>query len=223
LEKFSMKNELLKRILTTIFLLPILFYSMVYSGSYLVVLLILFYFLSMYEIIKNTKNILFIFFASILLILSFYSFYFLRGDTQYSLIILFWILASTFLSDIGGYIFGKIFKGKKLTKISPNKTYSGAIGSIILSCSSLLLINSLQVFFLNKLLINFLELNFLFFTILISFVCQLGDLFASFLKRKINIKNISNILPGHGGVLDRIDGLIFVLIFCFLLKLFTLI
>ena len=218
-----MKNELLKRILTTIFLLPILFYSMVYSGSYLVVLLILFYFLSMYEIIKNTKNILFIFFASILLILSFYSFYFLRGDTQYSLIILFWILASTFLSDIGGYIFGKIFKGKKLTKISPNKTYSGAIGSIILSCSSLLLINSLQVFFLNKLLINFLELNFLFFTILISFVCQLGDLFASFLKRKINIKNISNILPGHGGVLDRIDGLIFVLIFCFLLKLFTLI
>ena len=218
-----MKNELLKRILTTIFLLPILFYSMVYSGSYLVVILILFYFLSMYEIIKNTKNILFIFFASILLILSFYSFYFLRGDTQYSLIILFWILTSTFLSDIGGYIFGKIFKGKKLTKISPNKTYSGAIGSIILSCSSLLLINSLQVFFLNKLLINFLELNFLFFTILISFVCQLGDLFASFLKRKINIKNISNILPGHGGVLDRIDGLIFVLIFCFLLKLFTLI
>ena len=218
-----MKNELLKRILTTIFLLPILFYSMVYSGSYLVVILILFYFLSMYEIIKNTKNILFIFFASILLILSFYSFYFLRGDTQYSLIILFWILASTFLSDIGGYIFGKIFKGKKLTKISPNKTYSGAIGSIILSCSSLLLINSLQVFFLNKLLINFLELNFLFFTILISFVCQLGDLFASFLKRKINIKNISNILPGHGGILDRIDGLIFVLIFCFLLKLFTLI
>ena len=205
-----MKNELLKRILTTIFLLPILFYSMVYSGSYLVVLLILFYFLSMYEIIKNTKNILFIFFASILLILSFYSFYFLRGDTQYSLIILFWILTSTFLSDIGGYIFGKIFKGKKLTKISPNKTYSGAIGSIILSCSSLLLINSLQVFFLNKLLINFLELNFLFFTILISFVCQLGDLFASFLKRKINIKNISNILPGHGGILDRIDGLIFV-------------
>ena len=218
-----MKNELLKRILTTIFLLPILFYSMVYSGSYLVVILILFYFLSMYEIIKNTKNILFIFFASILLILSFYSFYFLRGDTQYSLIILFWILTSTFLSDIGGYIFGKIFKGKKLTKISPNKTYSGAIGSIILSCSSLLLINSLQVFFLNKLLINFLELNFLFFTILISFVCQLGDLFASFLKRKINIKNISNILPGHGGILDRIDGLIFVLIFCFLLKLFTLI
>jgi len=223
LEKFSMKNELLKRILTTIFLLPILFYSMVYSGSYLVVILILFYFLSMYEIIKNTKNILFIFFASILLILSFYSFYFLRGDTQYSLIILFWILTSTFLSDIGGYIFGKIFKGKKLTKISPNKTYSGAIGSIILSCSSLLLINSLQVFFLNKLLINFLELNFLFFTILISFVCQLGDLFVSFLKRKINIKNISNILPGHGGILDRIDGLIFVLIFCFLLKLFTLI
>tara|TARA_B110000902_G_C14218497_1_gene554163 strand:+ start:136 stop:606 length:471 start_codon:yes stop_codon:yes gene_type:complete len=154
---------------------------------------------------------------------SFYSFYFLRGETKYSLIILFWILASTFLSDMGGYIFGKIFKGKKLTKISPKKTYSGAFGSIALACSSLPLINLLQSYFLNEILINFLELNFLTITILISLVCQLGDIGVSFLKRKINIKNISNILPGHGGVLDRIDGLIFVMIFCFILKLFELI
>ena len=218
-----MKKELFNRILTSIILLPILFYATIYSGIYLIILLILFNFLSIYEIIKNTRNILFIFFASILLIFSFYSFYLLRGDTEYSLIILFWILTSTFLSDIGGYIFGKIFNGKKLTKISPNKTYSGAFGSLILSCLSLPLINSLQIAFFNKELINFLELNFLLLTILVSIVCQLGDLFVSFLKRKINIKNISNILPGHGGILDRIDGLIFVLIFCFLLKIFTLI
>jgi len=218
-----MKKELFNRILTSIILLPILFYATIYSGIYLIILLILFNFLSIYEIIKNTRNILFIFFASILLIFSFYSFYLLRGDTEYSLIILFWILASTFLSDIGGYIFGKILKGRKLTKISPNKTYSGAFGSLISSCLSLPLINLLQIIFLNKELINFLELNFLLLTILISIVCQLGDLFVSFLKRKINIKNISNFLPGHGGILDRIDGLIFVLIFCYLLQFFTVI
>jgi len=213
-----MKNELLRRVLSSIILLPILFYATFYSGVYLITLLTFFYFLCAYEVIKNTNNIFFIIYANILLILSFYSFYFLRNDTEFFLIILFWILASTFLSDIGGYIFGKIFKGKKLTKISPNKTYSGAYGSIILSCTSLPLINTLQIYFFSKLIVNFFELKFLIVTVLISLVCQLGDLYVSFLKRKINIKHISNILPGHGGILDRIDGLIFVLIFCFLLR-----
>ena len=218
-----MSNELFNRILTSVIILPILFYATVYSGNYLILLLILFYFLSIYEIIKNTKNKLFIFLASILLILSFFSFYYLRGDTEYSLIILFWILISTFLSDIGGYVFGKIFKGRKLTKISPNKTYSGSAGSLISSCLSLPVLNLIQFLFFSELLVNFLKFDFFIFTILISFVCQLGDLFVSFWKRKIKIKNISNILPGHGGILDRIDGLIFVLIFCFLLKLLRLI
>ena len=213
-----MKNELLRRVLSSIILLPILFYATFYSGVYLITLLTFFYFLCAYEVIKNTNNIFFIIYANILLILSFYSFYFLRNDTEIFLIILFWILASTFLSDMGGYIFGKIFKGKKLTKISPNKTYSGAYGSIILSCTSLPLINTLQIYFFSKLIVNFFELKFLIVTVLISLVCQLGDLYVSFLKRKINIKHISNILPGHGGILDRIDGLIFVLIFCFLLR-----
>tara|TARA_B110000259_G_C13954323_1_gene378087 strand:- start:589 stop:1128 length:540 start_codon:yes stop_codon:yes gene_type:complete len=179
--------------------------------------------LSAYEVIKNTNNILFIFFSNILLLLSFYSVYYLRGSSEYSLIILFWILTSTFLSDIGGYLFGKIFGGKKLTKLSPNKTYSGSLGSFILSCSSLLFLNVVQIILFNKLIINFLELSFLIFTILISATCQLGDLFVSFWKRKIRIKNTSNLLPGHGGILDRIDGLIFVLIFCLFLKLFALI
>mgnify|MGYP006091963469 CR=1 FL=1 len=218
-----MHNETLKRIFTSIILLPILFFVTIHSSVYLTTLLILVYLLCAYEIIKNTQNIYFNLLANILLIFSFFSFYYLRGSNEYSLTILFWILISTFLSDIGGYIFGKIFKGKKLTKISPNKTYSGSIGSVILSCLSLPLLNLLQIFFSNKLLINFLKLDFLVLTILISFVCQLGDLFVSFWKRKIKIKNISNILPGHGGILDRIDGLIFVLIFCFILKSITLI
>jgi len=218
-----MYNETLKRIFTSIILLPILFFATVHSSVYLTTLLILVYLLCAYEIIKNTQNIYFNLLANIILIFSFFSFYYLRGSNEYSLTILFWILISTFLSDIGGYIFGKIFKGKKLTKISPNKTYSGSIGSVILSCLSLPLLNLLQLFFSNKLLINFLKLDFLVLTILISFVCQLGDLFVSFWKRKIKIKNTSNILPGHGGILDRIDGLIFVLIFSFILKSITLI
>ena len=217
-----MTNELLKRIITSLILLPILFYAMFYSGIYLISLLVLFYTLSIYEIIKNTKNVLFIFFSSLILFFSFYSFYFLRGETESSLIILFWILISTFLSDIGGYIFGKIFKGKKLTKISPNKTYSGAVGSVVFSFQSLYIVNLLQILFFNKQLIYFFETNFLIITVFISLICQAGDIFVSFLKRKINIKDISNILPGHGGILDRIDGLIFVLIFCFTLKLFEI-
>ena len=88
---------------------------------------------------------------------------------------------------------------------------------------SLPLLNISQVFFLNELTINFLNLKYFIITIFISFVCQIGDLFVSLLKRRINVKNTSNFLPGHGGVLDRIDGLIFVLIFCLLLKLFGII
>tara|TARA_B110000495_G_C22867732_1_gene505942 strand:+ start:270 stop:926 length:657 start_codon:yes stop_codon:yes gene_type:complete len=213
-----MLNETLKRIFTSVILLPILFYATVYSGVYLISLLILVYTLCAYEIIKNSRNILFNLCANTLLISAFYSFFDLRGNTDYSLTILFWILLSTFLSDIGGYTFGKIFKGKKLTKISPNKTYSGSIGSIILSCLSLPLLNLLQFYFSSELLINFLKFDFLILTISISFVCQSGDLIVSIWKRKIKIKNISNILPGHGGMLDRLDGLIFVLIFCFMLK-----
>jgi len=218
-----MLNENLNRIFTSLVLLPILFFATLYSGIYLLSLLALTYLLCAYEIIKNTKSILFNIFANILLIFSFYSFYFLRGNTEYYLIILYWILISTFLSDIGGYVFGKTFKGKKLTKISPNKTYSGAIGSVILSCATLPLLNLTQYFIFNELLINFLKFDFLIITIAISFVCQLGDLFVSHCKRIINVKNTSNILPGHGGILDRIDGLIFVLIFCLILKFYALI
>ena len=213
-----MKIELLNRILTSVILLPIIFYATVYSGFYLVTLLMLFYVLSVYEIIKNSKNLFFNFIANFALIFSLYAFYFLRGDTNYSLITMYWVLISTFLSDIGGYVFGRTFKGKKLTKISPNKTYSGSIGSVIFSLVSLPFLNFVQTFLNNENLINFFQLKYFLLTVLISVVCQFGDLYVSFWKRKFKIKNMSNILPGHGGVLDRIDGLIFVLIFSFIIK-----
>ena len=214
-----MSKELVNRILTSLVLLPVLFYFSFNSGIYLIIFLSLIYFLSFYEIIKNTKNLLFIFLSNLILILAFFSFYYLRGNSNSSLIILYWVLASTFLSDIGGYVVGRIIKGKKLTKISPNKTYSGSIGSIIFSLFALPFLNILQNYFFGQLLVNLLQFNYILLTILISIICQLGDLYISHWKRKIKIKDISNILPGHGGILDRIDGLIFVLIFIFILNI----
>jgi len=213
-----MNKELTYRILTSIIVLPILIISIFKSGVVLLILLFFVYLFSFYEVIKNTKNLLFILLSNIILITAFYSLYYLRGNTDYTLVVLLWILFATFLSDTGGYVFGKVFKGKKLTKISPNKTYSGSIGSIFLSVLSLPVINLFQYIFLSSLLVDFYEIKYFFLTIFISLICQLGDLYVSYLKRKIEIKNISNILPGHGGILDRIDGLIFVLIIAFFLN-----
>ena len=209
-----MNRDLLYRIATSLALLPILIFCLHYSGLYFTIFLGLVYLLSFYEIIKNTKNLLFNLISNAILIFFFYSFYQLRGESNYSLINIYWILSTTFFSDIGGYTVGKLFKGKKITKISPNKTYSGAVGSIV----SIPLINLFQIFFYDLNIINFYQLKYLLLAILISIVCQLGDLYVSFWKRKINIKDISKILPGHGGVLDRIDGLIFVLIFIFIVE-----
>ena len=206
------KNELFKRILTSIFILPILFLCTYYSGYYLILFLIFFFIVAFIEIIKNTKNLYFIFLSNLILFLSFMSFYYLRGDSVDSFVLLCWILSVVIFSDIGGYVFGKIFKGSKLTKISPNKTHSGSLGSLILSGLTLVLLNNVQLLFLNNVLINFYEFKYLVLALLFSIFCQGGDLLVSYFKRKLKIKNTGNILPGHGGVLDRIDGLIFVLI-----------
>ena len=106
------------------------------------------------------------------------------------------------LSDVGGLLFGKIFKGKKLTKISPRKTISGSIGSFVLS---LVLVPFFYFFFDDKFLNLF---HLILISIFVSFFCQVGDLFISFLKRKAKVKDTGNILPGHGGLLDRIDGML---------------
>jgi phosphatidate cytidylyltransferase len=120
------------------------------------------------------------------------------------------ILSICFFSDIGGYIIGKLIGGKKLTIISPNKTISGSIGSFSFSIFPLLLFynyNQYEYFF---------STNNLLFCLIISLVCQLGDLFISYLKRKAKIKDTGFILPGHGGVLDRVDGIIFAVPFAYL-------
>jgi len=215
-----MKSELLKRIITSVIIFLILLFVLTNSKFYLLIFLFLFYFLSFYEIYKNSKSVKFTLFSNIFLLTAFYSFYYLRGNTDKELIFLCWALFTTFLSDIGGYIFGKTFGGKKLTKISPNKTYSGAIGSFILSLLSLPILFLFQKIFLNEILINFIHLNYYALTLLVSLVAQIGDIVVSYWKRKFKIKDTGKIFPGHGGVLDRIDGLIFVLIFLLIIKIF---
>ena len=109
-------------------------------------------------------------------------------------------------SDIGGYVIGKSIGGKKLTKLSPNKTLSGTLGSFVFSLAPLILFSILYV---EKMNISITELFFI--TLVLSFICQSGDLFISYFKRKAKVKDTGSILPGHGGLLDRIDGIIFAL------------
>tara|TARA_B100001057_G_scaffold306524_1_gene306657 strand:- start:530 stop:958 length:429 start_codon:yes stop_codon:yes gene_type:complete len=134
----------------------------------------------------------------------------------YNKLNLLFLLLICICSDVGGFIFGKTFKGKKLTKISPNKTISGSLGSFILP---LILVPIFFYLFLEK--FDFFQL--LTLTILVSLICQLGDLFISFLKRKANVKDTGDLLPGHGGILDRIDGIIFALPFGLILWEFLIV
>ena len=171
--------------------------------------------LSILEFLKIIKQIptpkyskiffsfLFIFYTS-LFCLAFFLFSNLHGLK----VIIYTLLFGCIASDIGGFVFGKIFKGPKLTKISPNKTYSGALGSIIFSTT---VISSLFFYFIE----NF-SFTILLIGIVTSIFCQIGDLLFSYLKRKANLKDTGNFLPGHGGVLDRLDGIFLGIPFGFL-------
>ena len=129
-------------------------------------------------------------------------------------IVFLFIISVCFFSDIGGYVIGKSIGGKKLTKISPNKTVSGTIGSFIFSMIPFFIISQLEYL---DLAVTFKSVVLI---VLISFVSQVGDLFISYLKRKAKIKDTGKILPGHGGILDRVDGIIFALPFSyFILKI----
>ena len=201
-------KNLTKRIITSIPLLILLGLSFNYSFI-LIFSLFLISLISFIEfnyliskilktfVYKATGNILF------LIYLTLFSLIIFSSITQDNLKInMLYIFSICICSDIGGLIFGKVFKGRKLTKVSPNKTIAGSIGSFILS---LVLVPVFYYLYQNE-LTNILHITLL--AILVSFFCQLGDLFISFLKRKANVKDTGNILPGHGGLLDRIDGIL---------------
>lgn len=195
-----------KRITTSGLLLSLVF--LIFNYKYILIYsLIIFSVLSLLEFVNITKKIFikkFYFYALNLIFILYiflFSFFFVYFASFLQLkIILFSLLGCCIASDIGGFIFGKFFKGPKLTKISPNKTYAGSIGSLILSC----LVISMSMYSYSKIFtIDFLIIGF--FT---SLACQAGDLFFSFLKRKSKIKDTGNFLPGHGGILDRVDGIL---------------
>ena len=208
-----MSTELKKRIITSLILSVLLmlmyFYSFIMIISLIIIAMICWveFYALISKIIKKDsikgKLFRFLYKSTSLLYFSLLIFFLIYIETYHSnlnIYILYSILVAI-LSDIGGFVFGKTFKGKKLTKISPNKTVSGSIGSFVLSLSLIPFFNN--VFADHNLLILSLV------TILISLTSQLGDLCISFLKRKAKVKHTSNILPGHGGFLDRVDGIIF--------------
>ena len=211
-----MTKELIQRIITSSILILLLIlmlkYTYIFISSFLIILTI-----SWIEFKKildnifiNSKKFLIKFFFQ-LIFFSYLIFFFkiilddyLYNKPDISLNIMF-VITICILSDIGGYIFGKIIGGKKLTKISPSKTYSGASGSLVLS-----------IFFAIAYSFTFNIINLISFIIMaisISIVCQLGDIFISYLKRLAKLKDTGNFLPGHGGILDRIDGILFALPF----------
>jgi len=139
----------------------------------------------------------------------------LRGNNSESITFFIIILCICIFSDIGGYVFGKVVGGKKLTKISPNKTISGSLGSFIFSILPVLLFN-LQIY--TGVSFEVLSIN-IALCLIVSLVCQLGDLLISYFKRLNKVKDTGTILPGHGGLLDRIDGIIFAIPTVYILKI----
>tara|TARA_B100000902_G_scaffold28955_1_gene34816 strand:- start:779 stop:1444 length:666 start_codon:yes stop_codon:yes gene_type:complete len=212
-----MNNNLTKRLISSLIILPITLLFIINGSLFFMFFLSILFLVTSYEWMKMTKRkILYKSIGIIFLIFSFYSAFVLRTYAGLNFF-LFIILISIF-TDIGGYIFGNFFKGPKLTKISPNKTYSGAIGSLLMPVfAGLLYIQYIKLplgilvpLKLDTLSNNF-DLNFLIMILSISIISQLGDLTISYFKRLSKIKDTGKILPGHGGLLDRLDGLIFVI------------
>ena len=211
-----MKKEFQKRILSSLIIIPVaLFFLIEGSVSFTFFLSILFLATS-YEWIKMIKkNDLLKILGIIFLILSFYSAYQFRNIVGFKYFIL--IVLICIFTDVGGYIFGKLFKGPKLTKISPNKTYAGVFGGFILAVLASLIYSNyytshLVVYSLPSKFIELTknsEATFLIFVLIISLISQIGDLIISYFKRLAKVKDTGKIIPGHGGILDRIDGLIF--------------
>ena len=199
-------KELQKRILSSIILLPLALYFILSGSFYLIFFTMICFFVSVYEWNKMVKKKQLKYLGTLFLIFSFFTFYEISAVYLWSFVLL--VCVST---DIGGYVFGKLFKGPKLTKISPNKTYSGMIGGYFLSLISL-------SFFMNW-INHAVDVEWFIVTILISTASQIGDIIISYFKRLSKVKDTGKIIPGHGGLLDRIDGMIFAFPIFYLIEL----
>ena len=204
-------NNFTQRTISASFLLPIVFF-IIFKGGFLFNIFLTFcFFLSLFEWIKISKKVYFIF-GLIFIFFSFICASLIRNGTKEfnSLEVFLLIFIICIFTDVGGYVFGKIFKGPKLTKISPNKTISGVAGSYFFSfIFGILFIKFHSLINLNLIKYS-LNLEFIILIIFISTISQAGDILISFFKRISSIKDTGSIIPGHGGILDRIDGMIFV-------------
>lgn len=203
-----MKSNLFLRILTSLILVPLIFFFIYLGESYFILLLLLILIIGLYEIFR-IKNFFIKLSISLLLFFFIYCNYKIINLPN-GKFVLFYIFLLTCLSDIGGYVFGRLIGGKKINIISPNKTYSGFLGSILFAQLLALYANILNMKFLNNLLFDH------FFVFFCSILVILGDLLFSFFKRKAGIKDFSSLIPGHGGLFDRIDGLIILTIFIYI-------
>ena len=208
-----MEKELQKRILSSLVLIPTTLFFIIKGTYFFNFFILTCLFVSIYEWHNMSKKWDYKISGIIFLILSFYSAYYFRngfyGDYLYFVMIIFICI----FTDIGGYIFGNFFKGPKLTRLSPKKTYSGVIGgylfSIIFTALFFNYADIISEIIDIKTTAKKLSLNNFILTIFISTVSQLGDIFISYFKRKSKIKDTGKIIPGHGGLLDRIDGMVF--------------
>ena len=214
-----MQKELLKRILSSLILIPFVFFIII-KGSHLFNILIFFCLLiSLYEwkIMSNKKKYQYL--GYLFLLISFFTVYKIRNEVdQTGLFNFLFILIVCISTDIGGFVFGKILKGPKLTKISPSKTYAGVVGSYILSILSIKIISAYSFILIDG--DNSFDLIDGLIVLILSTVSQTGDIIVSYFKRLSNIKHTGKIIPGHGGILDRIDGMIFVYPFFYIFNLF---
>ena len=209
------KNELTKRISSSLILIPIVFFIIIEGSILFNVFICTCFVITAYEWLQMSKLNIQKIFGLFFIIISFYTIYKIRNDfnQDYFRILLITIICIS--TDTGGYICGKLLKGPKLTKFSPNKTYAGVIGSFLFS-----IIITILFFELTSKIYDYkyTEETFIF-VLAVSLVSQIGDIIISYFKRLFKVKDTGNIIPGHGGILDRIDGMIFAFPFSYIIFL----
>jgi phosphatidate cytidylyltransferase len=216
-----MKPEIIKRILSSFVLIPIALFFIIKGSFFFTFFIATCFLITLYEWHMMSKKKKYNIFGFIFLIFSFYSVYFIRNELQIQslekngLMIFLFIVVVCVSTDIGGYVFGKLFKGPKLTKISPKKTYAGVFGGYFLSIIFTYLLINYSEFFRDQ---NFEKDEFVL-VLIISTVSQVGDIIVSYFKRLSKIKDTGKLIPGHGGILDRIDGMLFAFPFYFIFYL----
>ena len=209
------KNELTKRIFSSVILIPIVFFIIVEGSILFNFFIFICFIITAYEWLKLSKSNIQKIFGLLFIIISYYSIFKIRNDFNHDYFHILLIAIICISTDTGGYIFGKLLKGPKLTKLSPNKTYAGVVGSFLLAFIIAILFFELTLEIHN---FKFMGDTFIF-VLFVSLISQIGDIIISYFKRLSKIKDTGNIIPGHGGILDRIDGMIFAYPFSYLVFL----